>query len=518
MCFRSGFVSTFLLASLVAWSGSPGQAQDYPIVDTGQDRCYDTWLEIAYPKTGEPFFGQDAHYRGNRPSYRDNGDGTVTDLVTKLMWQRAPGAKKTFPEALAGASSCRVGGYDDWRLPGIKELYSLILFSGADIDPHATQTSGLKPFIDTDYFAFVYGDPAKGERIIDSQVATSTKYVSTTMRGNETIFGVNFADGRIKGYPAGSSRPGRPAKGYYVFYVRGNPGYGKNDFHDNADGTITDRATGLTWTKPDSGHLKAGRNRDGKLNWQEALRWAEDLEFAGHSDWRLPNVKELQSIVDYTRSPDTTRSAAIDPVFNTTPIRDALDKVNYAFYWSSTTHKRMGGGEAAAYVAFGRSQGWMPSFGGQYNLLDVHGAGSQRSDPKAGDPSRFPRGRGPQGDVIEIYNMVRPVRGGEASVCESGPELQPRTSARPGRGPGQREQMSGNRPGFVSRLDRNGDGRVSRKEFDGPPDAFDHHDANQDGYLDESESPGQQGREAQQGRRPGMGSRPQPRPRRQPGP
>jgi hypothetical protein len=49
---------------------------------------------------------------------------------------------------------------------------------------------------------------------------------------------------------------------------------------------------------------------------------------------------------------------------------------------------------------------------GDYRYVDVHGAGSQRSDPKAGDPSMFPHGRGPQGDVIRIYNYVRLVRGG----------------------------------------------------------------------------------------------------------
>jgi hypothetical protein len=44
--------------------------------------------------------------------------------------------------------------------------------------------------------------------------------------------------------------------------------------------------------------------------------------------------------------------------------------------------------------------------------VDVHGAGAQRSDPKTGDPAMFPHGRGPQGDVIRIYNYVRLVRGG----------------------------------------------------------------------------------------------------------
>ncbi len=485
------FKSAFYLAATVMWLGSLCPAEDYPVVDTGQHRCYDNRVEIEYPKSGQPFFGQDAHYQGNQPSYRDNGDGTISDLVTRLMWQKDPGPKKTYREAVAGAAACRVGGYADWRLPSIKELYSLILFGGEDIDPHATSTLDLNPFIDTEYFAFVYGDPAKGERVIDSQMATSTKYVSTTMRGNETMFGVNFADGRIKGYPIGSGgRPGRREKTYYVFYVRGNPNYGKNDFHDNDDGTITDRATGLTWAKLDSGCLKAGKDKDGKLNWQQALRWAEDLQHAGHCDWRLPNAKELQSLVDYTRSPDTTQSAAIDPMFTTTPIRDAQGEVNYPFYWSSTTHKRMGGGEAACYVAFGRSQGWM---GG--TLMDVHGAGSQRSDPKAGDPSQFPRGRGPQGDVIAIYNMVRPVRDGKADPRETGPKLAPQRPERPerrdrgpgGMGPGG--PMGGRRGGFVKRLDRNGDGRVSRQEFDGPADAFDRHDRNRDGYLSEDEAP-----------------------------
>ncbi len=488
----------FLIGSVLVAAASAGRLS-YTVVDTAQVRCYDNNTEIEYPKPSGDCFGQDAQYIGNEPAYKDNGDGTVTDLNTGLMWQSDPGEKMTFKQAVAGASKCRIAGYADWRLPTIKELYSLILFSGEDIDPRAGSTSGLNPFIDTAYFAFVYGDPAKGERVIDSQMATATKYVSTTMRGNETMFGVNFADGRIKGYPTGSHRPGGRAKRYYVFYVRGNPEYGKNDFLDNGDGTITDRATGLTWAKLDSGHLKGGENKDGKMNWEQALRWAEDLEYAGHSDWRLPNAKELQSIVDYTRSPDTTQSAAIDPVFDVTPIRDAQGEVNYPFYWSSTTHKRMGGGEAACYVAFGRSQGWM---GG--TLMDVHGAGSQRSDPKAGDPAQFPRGRGPQGDVIGIYNMVRPVRGGEASIRRNGPELAPkRTGRRMGRGGMGPQWGMGPQPGLGgagpqagfrppkhplnAALDANGDDVISAEEIENAVAALKKLDKNGDGKLTSDE-------------------------------
>ena len=65
-----------------------------PIVDTGQVRCFDNAREILCPKPGQPFYGQDAQYGGNVPSYRDNGDGTVTDLNTNLMWSKAVDKKK----------------------------------------------------------------------------------------------------------------------------------------------------------------------------------------------------------------------------------------------------------------------------------------------------------------------------------------------------------------------------------------------------------------------------------------
>ena len=404
----------------------------YTIVDTGQVRCYSDRTEIKYPKTGDSFFGQDAQYQGNQAAYRNNGDGTVTDLNTGLMWQSDPGRKKTFKQAVEGASECRVAGYKDWRLPTIKELYSLILFSGTDPDPMSINSSRQQPFIDMKYFKFQYGNPDHGERIIDSQFATCTKYVSTTMRGDETMFGVNFADGRIKGYGLRDPR-GNGDKKFYVLYVRGNKNYGKNDFKDNNNGTVTDKATGLMWMKVDSGKLKAAKNKDGKMNWQKALDWPQNLEYTGYSDWRLPNVKELQSIVDYTRSPATTNSAATDPVFQTTSFIAESGKMDYPFYWTSTTHASLSRASTAAYVAFGRSFGWMRNrWSDQYRLMDVHGAGSQRSDPKSGDASRFPRGRGPQGDVIRINNFVRCVRGGAAKARATGPKVEMKQAPRRG--------------------------------------------------------------------------------------
>jgi len=183
--------------------------------------------------------------------------------------------------------------------------------------------------------------------------------------------------------------------------VRDKGEYGSNDYTDNGDGTITDNASGLMWSQDDS---STGLNWEGALAWVEAQNTAKYL---GYGDWRLPNAKELQSIVDYARSPDATGSAAIDPLFNVTPITNEAGEIDYPYYWSNTTHVNMGPvpGSGAAYVAFGRAMGYM---NGEW--IDVHGAGSQRSDPKAGDPSDYPTGHGPQGDAIRIYNYVRLVR------------------------------------------------------------------------------------------------------------
>jgi len=409
------YLLTLVAITLFSINGS--FSQTYKIVDTGQDVFFANTVSISEPSEGAAFYGQDATYSGNQPSYTNNGDGTVTDNVTGLMWQQSADLngdglinvddKLSWAEVVAAADTFSLGGYDDWRLPSIKEQYSLILFSGLDPSGYeGTSTDDLVPFIDTDFFEFGYGDQDAGERIIDAQFATTTIYVSTTMMGDETMFGVNFADGRIKGYGTGPLPGQTDPKQFYVLYVRGNPQYGVNDFTDNLNGTITDNATGLMWMQDDNGE---------GLLWEDALMYAEDFEFAGYDDWRLPNAKELQSIVDYTRSPATTSSAAINPMFSSSQITDEGDDINYPFYWSSTTHASWvtaAQGANAAYVCFGEALGWMemPPESGNYTLLDVHGAGAQRSDPKTGDPGDYPYGHGPQGDVIRIFNYVRLVR------------------------------------------------------------------------------------------------------------
>ncbi len=379
---------------------------DYVVVDTGQDKCYDNdGYEITCPSPSEPFHGQDAQYSDIVPGYTNNGNGTITDNNTGLMWQQDPGNKVTFAAAVSGAGSLNLAGYNDWRLPTIKELYSLMNFNGQTGNQESdVPDNNWIPFIDINYFVQEYGNPDVGERLIDGQTWSATEYVSTTMNGDETVFGVNFVDGRIKGYPKYNPMNGSDNT-LFTRYVRGNTNVGVNDFLNNGDGTVTDRATGLMWMQADAG----------SFNWEEALEYAENFTLAGFSDWRLPNAKELQSIVDYTRSPDTTYSPAINPVFSTTQLNwtsscDGTQLTNYPQFWASTTHLeyRPGGfGNKGVYVAFGEALGYMHN-----QWMDVHGAGSQRSDPKSGDPesNTWECGFGPQGDYIGIYNYVRLVR------------------------------------------------------------------------------------------------------------
>lgn len=389
-------VLLFLLISI-----GIAQSITYPIVGTGQIKYYNNISEISAPANGQPYYGQAAFYTGNISSYTDNGDGTITDNVTGLMWVKARGSLISWSDAVAGASINTTGGYTDWRMPTIKESYSLILFSGVN-GPDNTNITGYIPYIDTSYFGFTYGPSGSsttGERIIDCQDWSSNKYVSTVMGNQSAIFGVNFADGRIKGY--NEFIPSTGAKNTkYVRYVRGNTNYGENNFKDNGDNTITDQATNLMWTKDDS---KIG------LDWPGALAWVETqnaANYLGHNDWRLPNSKELQSIVDYTRSPTSTNTPAIDiTYFNSTSITNEAGQTDYPYIWSSSVLLDGGPNPSGIYISFGRAMGYMNS-----TWLDVHGAGSQKSDLMVGDPSTYPIGRGPQGDAVRINNYVRLVR------------------------------------------------------------------------------------------------------------
>jgi len=450
---------------------SPKVANNYTIVDTNQRVAYSNNDVIELPQSDDAFFGQDANYIINPPSYTNNHNGTITDNVTGLTWQQNMGSKLSFEEALKKVNSVKLGGFSDWRIPTIKELYSLIEFSGS-----VKGDKALYPFIDTNYFNQPIGNKSAGEREIDAQTWSSTEYVAKTMKSDDTVFGVNFVDGRIKGYPKYNPRTQEPNKMYFRF-VRGNTDYGKNDFVDKSNGTILDTATGLTWQKADS-------NKG--LNWQQALQYAEQSTLGGYNDWRLPNAKELQSIVDYTRSPATSDSAAIDPIFETSSIINEAGEKDYSYYWSSTTH--LDGPvpeEGAVYIAFGKALGEMRGI-----TLDVHGAGSQRSDPKVGEPTS----RGPQGDLIRVNNYVRMVRGGVVDVAtgtllESKSEYADISLTQTNNSQKYQATPANKNSNFIKRFDKNNDGKVARSEFKASEQRFKHLDKNQDGYISANEAP-----------------------------
>lgn len=391
----------------------------YDIVDTNQIDCYNSSTGATEACSG---IGYDADYSGNQPSYTLSADGlTVTDNVTDLVWMQGTDLsgdgtvnsldKRSLADAESYCSALNLssfGGYTGWHLPDIKELYSLILFSGKDASNYTgTDTSTLTPFIDS-AFDYAFGDTGAGERIIDGQYATSTSYVHTTMNGDPTMFGVNFVDGRIKGYPKSI---GGTDKEFYVRCVSGNTNYGMNQFSDNTDDTISDIATGLMWQ----------RNDAQSTDWDDAVAICGTDATASYSDWRLPNIKELQSIVDYSKSPDTSSYAAIDSLFNATSFINEGGIDDWGYYWASTTHvDNNDDGTNATYVSFGRALGYFNAGSGN-TILDVHGAGAQRSNDKLdlineAGASAGNEGfgafyyHGPQGDILRLNNMVRCVR------------------------------------------------------------------------------------------------------------
>lgn len=466
-------LTSFLLTNCIASNDD----LTYKVIDTNQMSFFSDKTYIDAPIKGQKYFGQDASYLGYQALYKDNKNGTISDIQTGLMWQKSFTQKMTWNEAVKYANESNLGGYNDWRIPTIKELYSLIDFSGKTgtaRNKDITVPSDAKPYINTNYFNFEY---SKDRRYIDAQYWTKTKYVSTTMNGNETFFGVNFADGRIKGYPIhGMNNHGGK---YYLRLVRGNNKYGINSFEDRNNGLIKDNATGLTWTKEDFG----------PVNWSKAITYCEDLEIGGVDNFRLPNVKELQSIIDYTKSPDTSNSASINEMFSSTKILNERGQDDYGFYWSSTTHldgKQLG--STAAYISFGRTLGYMQNrMFNTKTLLDVHGAGAQRSDPKSGNASKYKGGRGPQGDIIRIDNYVRCVSDNSTKINTNRKVVQD-LLGKTSDSKGLNEFTTQRIHRAIITFDKNKDNKIS---FDEAPNKmkrnFNRHDLNGDGFIDKNE-------------------------------
>jgi len=252
------------------------------VPDTGQTTKYST------------AFGDDSDYVINPPSYTDNGDGTITDNVTSLMWQKQDdGSTYNWYEASGTADATynpgsatnvcgalTTGGYSDWRLPDEFELMGIVNYEI------------FSPAIAATYF------PAT----VSSWYWSATTYASSTSHAVD----VYFANGNV-GHNIKSLNSS-------VRCVRGTAS-SPHSFTDNGDGTVTDNVTTLMWQKQDDNIPKT---------WESAITYCETLSLAGHADWRLPNIKELRSIVD-----DTAFNPAISSTY--------FPAVVSSYYWSATT-------------------------------------------------------------------------------------------------------------------------------------------------------------------------------------
>jgi len=307
-------INLFLLTIFfVLFSLSPlVLAVNCPVPDTGQTSCNDNDSEITCPSPSEDFYGQDAQYPCNPQSYTKlDADGNdlpdeatewtmIRDNVTGLIWENKTDdgtirdkdntynwddAQSVF---IATLNSQNFGGYSDWRLPTIMELSFLV-----DRDRY-------DPSINTTYF---------------TNTELSIYWSSTTSVCVYDVWYVFFKYGNISSYFKSSN--------YYVRAVRGGQCGSIDNFIDNGDSTVTNTDTGLMWElkTDDSGN----RDKDNVYNWEEALSYCENLDLAGYNDWRLPNINELQSLVDYTKC---------SPSINTTFFPDTVS----SHYWSSTTY------------------------------------------------------------------------------------------------------------------------------------------------------------------------------------
>lgn len=372
-------------------------AVSFVVIDTQQDACFDNvGAVITCPLVSQDLYGQDAQFTGIQPSYTDNGNKTVSDNNTGIVWQKTPDYKHySHDDAIRYCENLTLASYSDWRLPTIKELFSIADFRGEIVNPR--NASANTPYIDTNYFDFQYDR----RRAYIGQYWSITKYTQGPVHNTQNVdaaFGFNFADGHLKayetGYVFGTKDKSIRAPGNFVRCARGEENiYGVNEFVANGDGSVTDKATNLMWQSADDGIRR---------NWQESLAYAKNSKLSGYADWRLPNIKELHSIVKYHGALNTW--PAIDTAFFTLSGDNSIN--NPSWVWSSTTQGDFK--YTATYIAFSKAYSKKNSSATQY--YDWHGAGAQRSDPKSGDPADYDMSSENATDLVMTKNYTLLVR------------------------------------------------------------------------------------------------------------
>ena len=362
-----------------------GTAVNFTVNDTGQTGCFDAdGKVISCPAAGADFRGQDAQYDTSTPRFATCDDSVVVDQNTGLRWQKAHNERVSYADAYSACAGLTLGGYSDWRLPTIKELISIVNFSGTQDD--ASSTSPSNPYAFSDYFDIAYSTDTELGSLTGThsrQMMGQTWSATTRPDVPEMNYFYNFLDGHLK-----SQYTNNAAVTLDYRCVRGEENKFENTLTDNGNGTVTDSATGLMWQQSNGYDSMASSYQ---FSWKNALAYCEDLSLGSHDDWRLPDVKELQSIVDYSNETDAINTA----VFTQTIVPGTGP-----FFWSSTTYEEAPG--FANYVCFGHC--W------NYTMTaDIHGPGAQRSEPKY-DNGHLPTSLGDQEDLVQAYDYVRCVR------------------------------------------------------------------------------------------------------------
>ncbi|MBR4531837.1 DUF1566 domain-containing protein [bacterium] len=250
---------------------------DIPVVFgnicTGETKCYSETAEIACPDEGEAFFGQDAQYakKGEcipqKFTVKGSGDEKIVfDENLKLEWQqKIPEGEFDWQSAANYCGQEYAGSYG-WRLPTPKELLSIV------------DNGKYDPAINTDFFP---GTP-------DEWFWTSADFASTADSDLNKAWFVRFDKGFL------SHKSKTESEKMHVRCVRGTT-LPEGEFETQTiggDEVVKDSVTGLMWQKTYEDSVK---------KFADALSTCEDLDYAGFTDWRLPNKNELASIANYAK-------------------------------------------------------------------------------------------------------------------------------------------------------------------------------------------------------------------------
>jgi hypothetical protein len=273
-------------------------------------QCWDDSVPaVEIPCADATCPGQDGFYTNACPNgptrFVDNGNETVTDTCTGLVWQKTSAGGFPWCDALTFCEGLALAGQNDWRLPSIRELESLLdyarppAFDPVFVGPNSAHWSSTSvadpgPGAFAWYVNFSGGDVSGSGKNNANQVR-AVRGVSGLPESGQTL--CYDAAGAVIPCADTGACPGQD--GFYATGCSNTP-----RFIDNLNDTVTDTCTGLMWQKNTG-------NGETALAWCGALAYCEGLSLASRSDWRLPNARELHSLLDYG-----SRGPALDPLFS----------------------------------------------------------------------------------------------------------------------------------------------------------------------------------------------------------